>query len=145
MYACVHFARRRLIPRLQAELVGVAEAMLNSKNEISDLAGNYELQFSGFEPAVNRYEAGGAFEPHQDEFSITVNILLSDEGSFRGGGTAFYSQQADDKMADAPAVKIEPDQGCAVVFNGSVWHEGLPVEKGVRHLYVASFDLVPVQ
>jgi hypothetical protein len=32
----------------------------------------------------------------------------------------------------------------AVVFNGAVWHEGLPVASGVRHLYVASFDVLAV-
>ena len=41
----------------------------------------------------------------------------------------------------SPSVRIDPEQGAAVVFNGEVWHEGLAVESGIRHLYVASFDM----
>jgi predicted 2-oxoglutarate/Fe(II)-dependent dioxygenase YbiX len=95
-----------------------------------------------FEPAVNRYDVGGFFQPHQDEFSLTVNILLSDPNAFTGGGTAFYAQNNAHTKDDTPTIRIEPQQGTAVVFNGEVWHEGLPVKTGVRHLYVASFDLI---
>lgn len=132
----------RLLPRLQRELPGVAEEMLEN-NDLANIGKTYKLECSGFEPGVNRYETGGAFEPHTDDFGITINILLSDEGAFNGGGTAFYTQKPGGEKALEPSVKVEPEPGCAVVFNGNVWHEGLPVEKGVRHLYVACC-IVPI-
>jgi len=69
------------------------------------------FSFSSLEPAVNRYSAGGAFEAHQDEYGLTVNILLSEPGAFTGGGTGFYTQHEDGRREAAPSIRIEPEQG----------------------------------
>ena len=133
--------RNRLLPRMQAELPGVAEAMLNNNKPLLDLK-EREFIFSGKEPSINRYESGDAFAPHTDDYDITVNILLSDPGVFSGAGTAFYTQNVGGTKDEEASVRIEPQQGAAVVFNGQVWHEGLAVTDGTSHMYVASFAIV---
>ena len=97
-----------------------------------------DTQHTTLQPAVNRYTRDGQFEPHKDGYSITLNVLL-DASSFEGGGTAFWRESTTEELG--PVLRLEPEQGCGVVFNGAVRHSGAPVISGVRFLYVASFDL----
>ena len=91
------------------------------------------------EPAINRYSAGGFFEPHKDKHALTLNVLL-DSGAFKGGGTAFWDEDSS-SSADAPTLTVEPAAGVGVVFNGAVKHAGRSVTEGVRHVLVASFSI----
>ena len=67
--------------------------------------------------------------------------------SFKGGGTAFWPAQSqqgreDKKEADEICeVLLQPQQGMGVLFNGQLSHAGKRVTSGLRHVYVASFDL----
>jgi hypothetical protein len=38
-------------------------------------------------------------------------------------------------------VLLQPQQGMGVLFNGRLSHAGKRVTRGLRHVYVASFDL----
>merc|ERR1712224_316800 len=106
--------------------------------------------FSPGEPAVNRYMVGGGIAPHADKQSITINVVLSDLGAFTGGGTSFWPQKSrqtgnaemlegEDNNEDV--VLLRPQQGAALLFNGNVTHAGRAVKTGIRHTYVASFNL----
>lgn len=47
--------------------------------------GDMIATFSGHEPAINVYEAGGEFEPHEDKHMLTVLVPLSPLDAFKGG------------------------------------------------------------
>eukprot|EP00747_Dinoflagellata_sp_TGD_P020585 gnl/TRDRNA2_/TRDRNA2_127913_c0_seq2.p1 gnl/TRDRNA2_/TRDRNA2_127913_c0~~gnl/TRDRNA2_/TRDRNA2_127913_c0_seq2.p1 ORF type:complete len:381 (+),score=54.27 gnl/TRDRNA2_/TRDRNA2_127913_c0_seq2:63-1205(+) len=110
--------------------------------------------FSPGEPAVNRYMVGGGIKPHTDKQAITLNVLLSEPGAFTGGGTLFWPQGTvnEDTTLDSEwqarfdastvTTLLRPQQGTAVLFNGQVVHAGRAVSSGIRHTYVASFNLI---
>lgn len=127
----------RVLGFLEKEMPQVAQALFGYSSNL----GNMSLSFSFEEPTVNRYEAGGNFEEHTDGHALTVNILLSSPASFRGGGTLFFTEG---EVRQSASVWLQPAQGMGVIFNGKVRHSGRPVESGIRHLYVASFDLEPL-
>ena len=86
--------KQRMLPRLQKELPGVAETMFGLDGTLFNL-GNVDsctFKFSAEEPRIILYEDGELFQPHQDGFAITINILLSEEGAFTEAGTAFYTE-----------------------------------------------------
>ena len=64
-----------------------------------------------------------------------------------GGGTAFWPEgpNGEREQEGGCEVVVGPPRGTAIVFNGNIRHAGKEVESGVRHLYVCSFDLIPVQ
>jgi hypothetical protein len=114
------------------------------------------LTFSGQEPMINRYKSGGEFMPHQDNFTLTLLVPLSSphqdreegfdgEGSFDGGGTAFWSETVlgGGYMGVEPSLVLRPSAGTGLFWRGHVMHAGLPVTEGVRHVFVASFNLCP--
>eukprot|EP00931_Biecheleriopsis_adriatica_P098130 TRINITY_DN72021_c0_g1_i1.p1 TRINITY_DN72021_c0_g1~~TRINITY_DN72021_c0_g1_i1.p1 ORF type:complete len:252 (-),score=40.23 TRINITY_DN72021_c0_g1_i1:21-776(-) len=127
----------RVLPFFEQQLPDVALELFGQSSDLAEL----EFSFSPGEPAINRYTKGGEFRPHRDRYSITVYVTLSEESSYSGSGTAFWPQDAESEESPEPAVTIRPSQGGAVIFNGDVLHAGLPVESGVRHLFVSSFHL----
>ena len=40
-----------------------------------------QMAFSINEPAINRYDEGGAFNRHVDRAPFTINVLLSEPGA----------------------------------------------------------------
>ena len=52
---------------------------------------NPRLIWSEGEPAVNVYNAGGMFTPHEDAQSLTCLLNVSASCAYEGGGTAFWS------------------------------------------------------
>jgi hypothetical protein len=83
---------------------------------------------------------GGEFDAHEDGYSITLNLLLSDPTTaFEGGGTSFWAQPH--TTSNGCQIRLRPERGTAVIFNGKITHAGMAVTEGTRHLYVASFDL----
>ena len=58
------------------------------------------------------------------------------------GGNAGAAGGEEDGLGESIATTIFPEEvGMAVLFSGNVRHSGRTVTAGVRHLYVASFDL----
>ena len=114
--------------------------------------GRYDLgdlwfRFSGREPTINRYTAGGDFHAHQDGHALTVIVPLSTSGvDFRGGGTAFWSEGSigtDPTGAKGiePSLVMRPAAGTGIFWRGHLTHAGLPVTHGTRHVFVAGFNL----
>ena len=74
-------------------------------------------------------------------------VPLSTSGrEFDGGGTAFWSEAlvgTDSKEAHnfPPSLVMRPPAGTGLFWRGHLTHAGLPVTSGVRHVFVASFDL----
>jgi hypothetical protein len=119
------------------------------------------------EPMVNVYQEGGYFKRHTDMMQLTILVVLQEATD--GGGTAFYTDAAaatgdepgpeetdtDDgnqnyggggRSTEQHAVpdRVErPTVGTALIWSGQLLHAALPVTKGVRVVYVGSFDLVP--
>lgn len=99
--------------------------------------------FSGHEPAINVYTAGGEFEPHEDKHALTVLVPLSPLGSFEGGGTGFWSESAPrvGGPGGEPSLVLQPPPGTALMWTGDITHAGIRVTSGTRHVFVASFNL----
>ena len=132
----------RVLDLLESRLAHVAVA---SFGEAFGL--HRRLEFSLDEPAVNVYYPGGEFRPHEDLKQLTVFVPLSPDGSFTGGGTAFWSEHIDveaggDVERYQPTLVLRPPRGTAALWGGDITHAGQPVASGVRHIFVASFSLV---
>jgi len=131
-----------LKPELLAEVFPVHHRH-SRKTHLADMM----FKFSGKEPMLNRYTEGGLFEPHQDGHELTVLVPLSTpDVDFTGGGTAFWSTDtvgSDSSVARGfpPSLVLRPAAGTAIFWRGHVTHAGLPVKEGMRHVFVASFDL----
>eukprot|EP00966_Prymnesium_polylepis_P237325 5488874-Prymnesium_polylepis.1 len=95
--------------------------------------------FSGHEPAINRYTAGGRFDAHEDKHMLTVLVPLSPNDAFEGGGTGFWSEEL--SRRGEPSLVLRPEPGTALFWTGQITHAGLPVLSGTRHVFVCSFDL----
>ena len=113
-----------------------------------------ELEWSEGEPAINVYTADGRFGAHKDHMALTVLIPLSSPADFTGGGTGFWAkgqggipgfeiidENKGAAIPDGPPEKVlRPSLGTALVFGGDLVHAGMPVESGVRSVFVASFS-----
>ena len=132
--------RGRLLPFVATELPEVEE-MVWARSRLAPTGAalrDCALKYSAQEPAINRYAAGGHFEPHRDTLALTLNVLLST--GFEGGGTEFWAEEAADD--DPCCCCLHPVAGTGVVFNGNVKHAGRAVAQGLRHVLVASFSVV---
>ena len=102
-----------------------------------------ELEWSEGEPAINVYGAGGQFGCHKDHLALTVLMPLTAPGTdFAGGGTGFWAgnrETSEDPQSNPTAV-LTPALGTALVFGGDVTHAGMPVQAGLRAVFVASFS-----
>jgi len=126
-----------LEPELTAELFP-----RKGKRHLPDMS----FTFSGQEPMINRYTTGGMFDPHQDGHALTVLVPLSaPDMDFSAGGTAFWSGEvtSDSSVAKSfpPSLVIRPPAGTGIFWRGHITHAGLPIRSGMRHVFVASFDL----
>ena len=134
----------------------IARACLSLQSKLPSVArecfGPADLHMSGrrfsfapSEPAINIYDVGGTFPPHEDRQSLTLLVPLSAPTvAFEGGGTAFWAANAfrlGDELADVePTLVVRPlVPGTAVLFGGSMTHAALPVISGKRHAFVSSF------
>ena len=138
------------LPEL-AELLGRGLAA-ELRSAAQPVATSPLLTFTHYEPAINLYTVGGAFEPHQDLQSLTVLMPLVDADAFEGGGTAFWRgvphedgdvmaplDSVDRDVASAPpALVLKPPKGAALLWGGRVTHAGLDVSDGCRSVFVAS-------
>ena len=102
-----------------------------------------ELEWSEGEPAINVYTANGFFGAHKDHLALTVLIpLTSPAADFSGGGTGFWAgcRAVDENPEGPPTTVLAPPLGTALIFGGDVTHAGMPVEAGLRSVFVASFS-----
>lgn len=102
------------------------------------------------EPKVNIYQEGGYFKKHVDGMQLTLLVVLND--AFEGGGTAFYTARESDVEGNKEENDFyngddpydswtSPPAGTAIVWGPDLLHMALPVAKGMRAVYVGSFDL----
>ena len=144
-HALAHLILSRALWNLEVRHPELAAFLFSKDTSLGDLW----FRFSGQEPMLNRYTEGGSFDPHQDGHSLTVLVPLSTaDADFTGGGTAFWSEEAtggDSMTARSvpPALVMRPTAGTGLFWRGHVTHAGLPVIRGVRHVFVASFNLRP--
>ena len=121
--------RDRLLPFVATELPEVEE-MVWARSQLAPTGAalrDCALKYSAQEPAINRYAAGGHFEPHRDTLALTLNVLLST--GFEGGGTEFWPEDAREDD-DPSCCCLHPVAGTGVVFNGNVKHAGRAVTEG---------------
>ena len=130
--------KERILPFMTARLPGTVCGLFGASLRLE----RARLAFSGSEPTINVYHQVGQFEPHADRYTLTVIIAL--DSGFKGGGTRFWPQGASPGSTtdDTCSAVVRVPPGTALLFNGDVLHAGVPVTNGVRHLYVASFDLL---
>lgn len=144
-----------VLSRLDAEVPSVAEAHLDADDAIGPgLAGLHAaggLKFHWREPAIIVYTVpegglGYAQKPHRDGEDLTMLVPLSTpDDDFSGGGTGFWARDAEHSGPDhAASTVLRPDAGSAIVFGGfGAVHAGLPLESGIRVVFVASFGPAP--
>ena len=110
---------------------------------------NKMIGFTGGEPAINVYTAGGGFKAHQDKQSLTILVSLSPGDDFAGGGTAFWSTEDAGPpgrtreyltRTSTPTLLLRPPVGTALLFGGVVTHAGVAITSGERSVLVASFS-----
>ena len=137
-----------VLPALRAELPSLSIVMPGAATPGAGQA-PLELEYASDEPSVNVYTPGGAFEAHEDGYALTVIVLLSEDGAFDGGGTAFWAGRPTTDASAASAASAAPVRvhvssppGAALMFDGDLKHAGAHVVSGTRHLYVASFNRV---
>ena len=102
-----------------------------------------ELEWSEGEPAINVYTERGQFGAHKDHLALTVLVpLTAATRDFEGGGTGFWAggRGTSEDPDGAPTTVLKPPLGTALVFGGDVTHCGMPVEAGLRSVFVASFS-----
>ena len=131
----------REIPELAHTLFGEIDETSHELPSLEHLLRSGAVEFSSREPAVNVYDAGGEFLAHKDHQALTVLLPLSDpDEDFRGGGTAFWRQDARGHRVEAPSLTLRPPAGTCLLFGGHTTHAGTPVEAGRRCVLVASFS-----
>ena len=99
---------------------------------------NPQLAFSTNEPAINVYNSGGHFKPHEDNHALTILLPLSAASAdFEGGGTAFWSTRdagpggsINARTMGAPTMVLRPPAGAALLWGGACTH-------GMRTMYAA--------
>ena len=81
---------------------------------------------------VAKYEAAGqtGLAGHVDASFLSLVMTLNHPSSFDHGGTYF----------EHIGETFNPDQGDAICFLGKVYHEALPITRGVRFVLVALID-----
>lgn len=86
-----------------------------------------------------RYTNGQSFRRHRDgayspseglRSFLTVMLYLNDHTEFEGGATRFYA----DRFIEKVDFEIPPQQGQAIVFSHSCWHDGQAVTHGAKYV-----------
>ena len=135
-------SRQPLQANGQARSVGPPSYLAETCPTLRDLYMAGELEWSEGEPAINVYTEQGGFGTHKDHMALTVLLPLTT--GFEGGGTGFWSAQdelafGDGSPAGPPTKVIRPPLGTALIFGGDISHAGMPVQSGLRSVFVCSF------
>ena len=92
------------------------------------------------EPCVNLYfPPSDAFEKHHDGLSMTFLMLLTDVKDYQGGGTKLYGPDPERQEH----IKVRPPAGTLLLWATDMMHEALPITKGMRSVFVGSFQMIP--
>ena len=136
----LHAIIQRAVRVVTEQTPSISEVLF-AEESVYQLLNTELLKFSSREPAINIYTPGGEFLAHKDAQALTVLIPLScPEQDFHGGGTSFWSQDSRGHRVEDPTVILKPPAGTAMLFGGCVTHAGVPVEEGIRVVFVASFS-----
>lgn len=131
---------KRVASVMTEDIPSISELLFGGES-VLHLLNTDRLKFTSLEPAINVYYPGMEFKAHKDAQAITVLIPLScPQQHFQGGGTSFWSQDSHGHRVEDPTIILKPHAGCAMLFGGRVTHAGVPVEDGVRVVFVASFS-----
>ena len=87
---------------------------------------------------IVKYAGSGgrpALSVHKDQVPLTVNISLSAQCNYAGGGTYFPA-----RAADCSGIVIRPQAGTAIMHDGNVEHAGHKVTEGTRLILVCFFE-----
>jgi hypothetical protein len=129
---------------LPAELITSVFSFLfiSFKNTIcSEIIKKYELSehytFEISDAFIVKYDVNNQkmLEMHNDEASITSNILLSNTSEFTGGGTYF---EEDD-------ITIKLEQGDMILHSGNARHSGLEITQGKRYVLVFFINIKNIE
>jgi len=71
-----------------------------------------------------------ALRKHVDSTALTINISLSNESEYEGGGTRFFA-------ADRKELTIRNAAGSALLHDGDIEHAGVAISSGKRYILVA--------
>lgn len=99
----------------------------------------YFLDFNDIFIVKYEYCKQNYLEKHKDGSLFSFNILLNNPNDFEGGGTKFYYE---DKIDICKNTK-----GGLIIHTGQVFHEGIPITKGIRYIlvgfigYLKDFDI----
>lgn len=89
---------------------------------------------------ICRYRAGQSFTVHQDgawhpddhtQSRLTLMLYLNDDDDFIGGQTRFYQNRCPDSTVWKT---VRPRAGRLMLFDHLLWHDGQPVESGVKYI-----------
>jgi len=154
-----HYVEERILQRtlrtIDEEFPDVRETLFGGDcKSLVDLFVNDQLEWSTREPAINvYYPPAGYFGIHKDNKALTILMPLTSsceddsdttgmdlDSTFTGGGTAFWSQSYPNEHRHAPSIVLKPNAGTALLWGGQLSHKGLPIDKGMRVVFVASFS-----
>jgi hypothetical protein len=76
-------------------------------------------------------EIQSTLEPHCDGSFLSINILLSNQNDFEGGGTSFKD-----------GITTFLNQGDAIVHSGKILHSGNKITKGKRYVLIAFTNIL---
>ena len=100
----------------------------------------YNLSFNDIFIVKYEYNKQNNLEKHLDGSLFSFNILLNDPNDFEGGGTRFYYKN--------DIISCENTKGGLIIHSGKVYHEGIPITKGIRYIlvgfigYLKDFDVM---
>ena len=143
----IHFLEGEGSNQNEDEITDIAQHVFGRMSNLGEMTTNWydEPDRQGNscpEPKVNIYNQGGAFYQHGDGMHMTLLVVLEDQ--FEGGGTAFYESAEDkeEQFSIQPSCIEKPPAGTAMIWSSDLLHMALPVTKGMRSVFVGSFDLV---
>jgi hypothetical protein len=96
----------------------------------------YHLDLNDIFIVKYEYNKQNYLEKHKDGSLFSFNILLNDHTDFEGGGTKFYYR---DEVETCKNTK-----GGIIIHSGRIFHEGIPITKGIRYILVGFIGYLKV-
>ncbi|MFZ6755625.1 2OG-Fe(II) oxygenase [Undibacterium sp. Ji50W] len=128
----------RLFQRLTTRLQNNDQAAAIRTMEDWQLHGiNERLRFCRYHPnqQFNIHQDGVHFRHTGYQSRLTFMIYLSDEASFSGGDTVFFTAGPESTFAKTGILgRVKPRAGSLILFDHHLWHAGEVVTQGVKHI-----------
>lgn len=93
---------------------------------------NFNINIHDCFIAKYEHDKQNKLELHTDDSDITINILLSNDNNFNGGGTYFEKTDS--------TIKLK--QGDILIHNGNLRHSAKEITSGKRYVLVAFIKLI---